>query len=79
MVEQLDNLTMFKKDNNNILLGDAGYDSNNIRNKLQLLKFGRLIAPKNKRNCKNKIILNTYTLSKDSKHKLKKRIKVERY
>ena len=34
---------MFKKDNNNILLGDpkdAGYDSNNIRNKLQLLKFG---------------------------------------
>ena len=71
---------MFKKDNNNILLGDpkdAGYDSNNIRNKLQLLKFGRLIAPKNKRNCKNKIMLNTYTLSKDSKHKLKKRIKVE--
>ena len=34
---------MFKKDNNNILLGnakDARYDSDNIRTKLQLLKFG---------------------------------------
>ena len=33
---------MFKKDNNNILLGDpkdTGHDSNNIRIKLQLLKF----------------------------------------
>ena len=37
----------------------------------------QLIAPKNKRNCKNKIILNKYKLSKASKHKLKKRIKVE--
>ena len=32
LAEQLNSFTMFKKDNNNILLGDpkdAGYDSNN--------------------------------------------------
>jgi len=37
--------------NNNILIGDTAYDSNNIRDKL---KIGKLLTPKNKRNTKDK-------------------------
>ncbi len=44
-------------DNNNILLGDAGYDSNKIRKKLIEIKFGKLLAAKNKRNIKDKFKL----------------------
>ena len=39
------------------MLGDAGYDSNIIRDKLQKIKIGKLITPKNIRNCKNPILL----------------------
>ena len=53
----IDNTDFFNTNNNNILLGDAGYDSNIIRNKLQKMKFGKLITPKNNRNCKNPVIL----------------------
>ena len=49
---QLDN-SNFYNNNNNIMLGDSGYDSNIIREKLKEIKFGKLITPKNIRNCKN--------------------------
>lgn len=74
---QLDNISSYKEDNNNILLGDAGYDSNIIRDKLHRMRFGQLITPRNKRNCKNNIKLNALKLSQPSKEKLKHRIKVE--
>ena len=64
-------------DNNNILLGDAGYDSNKIREKLIEIKFGKLLAAKNKRNIKDKIKLEAIKLSLDEKNLLKKRIKIE--
>ena len=54
---QLDDLVKNNKkilNNNNILLGDSGYDSNEIRNKLKEINFGRLLVPRNKRNTKNK-------------------------
>ena len=52
ILHQLDNLqnNVNIKNNNNIFIGDAAYDSNNIRNKLNELKLGYLIADKNKRN-----------------------------
>ena len=53
---QLDNISSYKEDNNNILLGDAGYDSNIIRDKLHRMRFGQLITPRNKKTVK--IILN---------------------
>ena len=74
---QLNNISFFKTNNKNILLGDAAYDSNIIRSKLKEINFGCLITPKNKRNCKNKEILNNYKLSKESKKKLTHRIKIE--
>jgi hypothetical protein len=43
----------FQPNSNNILLGDSGY-ANNIRNKLQNMKFGKLLTYKNKRNTKDK-------------------------
>ena len=63
--------------NNNILLGDAGYDSNKLREKLSAIKFGQLITPKNKRNTKNKIKLESIKLLAEEKNLLKKRIKIE--
>ena len=73
----LDNASFFKRDNTNILLGDKGYDSNPIRYKLKKINFGRLIAPKNVRNCKDPIILKTYKLCDKDKKLLKQRIKIE--
>ena len=46
------------------MLGDAGYDSQKLRNKL--------LTPKNKRNIKNKDILLNLKLSPDDKKLLKK-------
>lgn len=73
----LDNVNFFKKNNNNILLGDTGYDSNPIRDKLEKIKFGKLIAPKNTRNCKDPILLKTFKLCDKDKKLLKHRIKIE--
>jgi hypothetical protein len=54
--------------NNNILLGDAGYNSNKIREKLIAIKFEKLLTAKNKRNTKNKIKLESIkSLQKDKK------------
>jgi len=39
-----DNINTFKKNNNNILLADSGYDSNIIRDKIKTIKFGRIIC-----------------------------------
>jgi len=64
--------------NNNILLGDAGYDSNIIREKLIAIKFGKLLTAKNKRNTKNKIKLKSIKLLPEEKKLLKKKIKIER-
>ena len=61
--------------NNNILIGDAAYDSNNIRDKLKNLKIGKLLTPKNKRNTKNKI--KNQKLDFTEKMILNKRISVE--
>ena len=36
------------------MLGDAGYDSQKLRNKLLNTNFGKLLTPKNKRNIKFK-------------------------
>ena len=43
----------FQPNSNNILLGDSGYDSNNIINKLKNMKFGKLLTYKNKTNTKD--------------------------
>ena len=48
-----------------------------IRDKLKKIKFGRLIAPKNIRNCKDPILLKTYKLCNKDKKLLKHRIKIE--
>ena len=48
-----------------------------IRDKLKKIKFGRLIAPKNVRNCKDPILLKTYKLCNKDKKLLKHRIKIE--
>ena len=63
--------------NKNILLGDAGYDSNILREKLINFNFGKLITPKNRRNIKDKNKLQALKLSQNDKDLLKKRIKVE--
>lgn len=80
IIHQLDNLltnTNIKNNNNNIFIGDAGYDSNNIRNKLTELNLGYLIADKNKRNAKNINIINSYKLNYKHKKLLKNRYKIE--
>jgi transposase len=49
---QLDNfinINAIKKNNKNNFIGDAAYDSNNIRNKLKDFNLGNLVVPKNKR------------------------------
>ena len=63
--------------NNNVLVGDAAYDSNNIREKLKNNKIGTLLTPKNKRNIKNKDILEKQKLTLIEKLILNKRILVE--
>jgi hypothetical protein len=49
-----------------------------IREKLNTIKFEKLLASKNKRNIKNKIKLESIKLSLEEKKILKKRIKIER-
>ena len=53
--KQLNMFNNFQPNSNNILLGDSGYDSNNIRNKLQNIKFGKLLTYKIKEIQKIKI------------------------
>ena len=65
------------KTNDNELLGDAGYDSEKIRNKLHELKFGKLICNRNKRNIRDPNKLIKIKLTDIDKIKLKKRHKVE--
>ena len=79
ILHQLDNLqnNVNIKNNNNIFIGDAAYDSNNIRNKLNELKLGYLIADKNKRNTKNKDLIDSYKLNDQHRELLKKRYKIE--
>ena len=77
---QLDDFNKNNKlilNNNNILLGDAGYDSNQIRDKLIAINFGKLVAVRNKRNIKNKAKLEAIKLLPEEKQLLKKRIKIE--
>lgn len=62
---------------NNILLGDAGYDSNKIRELLKNKQFGKLICHRNKRNIKDPIKLKKLDLNQKDKTIIKKRIKVE--
>ena len=54
--------------NKNVMLGDAGYYSQKLRNKLLNTNFGKLLTPKNKRNIKNKDILLNLKLSPDDKN-----------
>ena len=63
--------------NNNILLGDAGYDSNKLKNKVININIGKLLTARNKRNIKDKNKLEALKLSDKEKELLKKRIKVE--
>ena len=65
---QLDDFVRYNKNllnNNNILLADAGYDSNKIKNKVTQIKLGYLLSDINIRNNKDlkknrskKIIIN---------------------
>lgn len=63
--------------NNNILLADAAYDSNNLQSRIKNLNFGKLITPKNKRNCKNIKLIIKNKLTNENKKLLKNRINVE--
>ena len=58
--KQLNMFNNFQLNSNNILLWDSGYDSNNIRNKLQNIKFAKLLTYK--RNTKDKNKLNDIKL-----------------
>ena len=78
MDKQLNTFNCYESNLNNVLLGDSGYDSNNIRNKLKNIKFGKLLTYKNRRNTKDKNKLNNIKLSKKEIIILKnKRIKIE--
>ena len=63
---QIKNLAITKPllcDNNNILIGDAAYDSSKLKTQLKELKIGELISGFNNRNTKdpNKIRKHTFT------------------
>ena len=80
MLQQLDSLIKtksIKQNNKNTFIGDAAYDSNNIREKIAELNLGSLLTVRNKRNAKNKEILNNYKLNKYQKKLVKKRFIVE--
>jgi hypothetical protein len=77
---QLDGfINIFPKllNNKNIMLGDAGYDSKQLKDKVANNNIGILLTAKNKRNIKNKNKLDALKLSDNEKKLLKKRIKVE--
>ena len=63
--------------NNNILLGDAGYDSNKLKDKVKNNNIGVLLTARNRRNIKDKNKLEALKLSDKEKQLLKNRIKVE--
>ena len=80
MLQQIDTLIIdknIKTNKSNLFIGDAAYDSNNIREKLNEYNLGNLLAVKNKRNCKNKNLLNSYKLGLKQKKILKKRFIIE--
>jgi transposase len=80
LINQLDDIKINNKEllnNNNILLADAGYDSNLIRNKLKDMNLGKLLSHRNKRNIKDKKKLENIKLLPSEKELLKKRIKIE--
>lgn len=79
LIDQLNqpNNIKYIRSTNNELLGDADYDSNNIRNKLEEIKFGKIICNRNKRNIKDPNKLKKIQLTTEEKIKLKKRHKVE--
>jgi len=62
--------------NNNIILGDAGYDSKKLKDKVANNKIGLLLTARNKRNIKDKNKLDALKLT-DNEKLMKKRIKVE--
>jgi hypothetical protein len=58
---QLDNfvnISAIRKNNNNIFIGDAAYDSNNIRNKLKDFNLGNLVVSSRKK----KLLKNRYKI-----------------
>ena len=57
----------------NFGIGDSGYDSNPLRNKLKELGLGILITKKNIRNTKNKDKLKKLKLTNKEKKYLSKR------
>jgi len=63
--------------NNNIILGDAGYDSKKLKDKVANNKIGLLLTARNKRNIKDKNKLDALKLTDNEKKLMKKRIKVE--
>jgi hypothetical protein len=77
---QLDDIIIHNNEllnNNNVLLADAGYDSNIIRNKLKEIKFGKLLSHRNKRNIKDAKKLEAIKLLPAETKLLKSRIKIE--
>jgi transposase len=76
-LELFNNNKFIKKDNNNIFIGDSGYDSNPLRNKLKELELGILITKKNIRNTKNKDKLKKLKLTNKEKKYLSKRYRIE--
>jgi hypothetical protein len=59
------------------LLGDAGYDSNKLKDKVKNNNIGELLTVLNRRNIKDKNKLEALKLLDKEKQLLKNRIKVE--
>jgi hypothetical protein len=76
-INQFENFNIFEPNDKNFLIGDSGYDSTLIREKLKQKNFGILISPKNKRNTKNIKKINSYKFTKQEKKLMKNRIKIE--
>jgi transposase len=71
IIEQLETISKNTPqfcNNNTTLIGDAAYDNNNIRDKMKVLKMGKLLTGYNKRNTKNPKII------KERKHPLHERL-----
>lgn len=65
--------------NKNILLADAAYDDNKIKEILNNKFFGKLLCHRNKRNTKNKKKLEKQKLNIEEIKLLKKRSKIEHF
>ena len=79
-IDQLNNIikeNIIKKDNKNTFIGDGAYDSSIIKTKLKELNLGFLVTNKNKRNTKNKEIIDNLKLDDNEKELLKERYIVE--